>query len=77
MVGSLFYGSLLGIFVLAFYFHRIGANAAFIGVIAGETVVLLMRGFTTVGFLWYNVIGCAVVISVAILVQGMTRQRTA
>jgi len=77
MVGSLFYGSLLGIFVLAFYFHRIGANAAFAGVIAGETVVLLMRGFTSVGFLWYNVIGCAVVIAVALLVQGMIRPRIA
>jgi len=65
MVGSLFYGGLLGVFVLAFYFPRVGANAAFVGVLAGEAAIFSARAFTGISFLWYNVIGCAVVLATA------------
>ncbi len=71
MVGSLFYGGLLGIFVLAFYFPRVGANAAFAGVIAGEAAIFSARIFTEISFLWYNVIGCLVVIGTA---MALTRR---
>ena len=68
VVGSLFYGGLLGVFVLAFYFPRIGANAAFVGVLAGEAAIFACFFFTGISFLWYNVVGCLVVIATAHLV---------
>lgn len=74
MVGSLFYGGLLGIFTLAFYFPRVGANAAFTGVIAGEAAIFLARGFTAISFLWYNVIGCFVVIGTALTIEKLKRR---
>ncbi len=73
MVGSLFYGGLLGIFVLGFYFPRVGANAAFIGVLAGEAAIFSTRAFSNISFLWYNVIGCAVVIATGVAVQALSK----
>jgi Na+/proline symporter len=66
MVGSLFYGGLLGVFVLAFYFSRVTGTAAFVGVIAGECAIFAAKFLTDISFLWYNVIGCLVVITVAV-----------
>jgi Na+/proline symporter len=69
VIGSLFYGGLLGVFVLAFFFRSVGANGAFVGVLAGEVAIFVAAKFTDVSFLWYNVIGCLVVIAVALLVS--------
>ncbi|MBI1791376.1 MAG: sodium:solute symporter [Acidobacteria bacterium] len=63
MVGSLFYGSLLGVFVLAFFFPKVGGNGAFFGLLAGEAAIFSAFLFTPISFLWYNVIGCLVVIA--------------
>lgn len=67
MIGSLFYGGLLGVFVLAFFFPRVTANGAFFGVLAGEAAIFAAYGFTTISFLWYNVIGALVVIGTGLL----------
>ncbi len=69
IVGSLFYGGLLGVFVLAFFFKRVNGTAAFWGVIAGEAAIFAVAGLTSVSFLWYNVVGCLVVIGVAWLLS--------
>ncbi len=66
MIGSLFYGSLLGIFVLAFFFPRVGATAAFAGIAAGQLTVFWTAAATDVSFLWFNVVGCAVVVGSAL-----------
>jgi SSS family transporter len=73
MVGSLFYGGLLGVFVLAFFFKSVGANGAFYGVLAGEAAIFAANRFTNVSFLWYNVIGCLVVIAAALMITRFTR----
>lgn len=57
MLGSFFYGSLLGVFVLAFFIRRAGGTAAFVGILAGETAIFLAWS-AGISFLWYNVIGC-------------------
>ena len=69
IIGSLFYGGLLGVFVLAFFFKSVGANGAFIGVLAGEAAIFSAFFFTKISFLWYNVIGCVVVIAVGVLIS--------
>lgn len=72
-IGSLFYGSMLGVFVLAFFFPRATAAGAFIGVLAGQAVVFSAARFTSIAFLWYNVLGCAVVMGVALAVSALRR----
>lgn len=67
-VGSLFYGSLLGVFVLAFFFRRVRGTAAFFGMLAGEAAIFCARFFTGISFLWYNVIGCAMVVATALVI---------
>ena len=62
LLGSLFYGSLLGVFVLAFWFRRVTGTGAFIGMLVGEAAIFAAFWFTSISFLWYNVIGCVVVI---------------
>ncbi|HEY7212935.1 MAG TPA: sodium:solute symporter [Bryobacteraceae bacterium] len=69
IVGSLFYGGLLGVFVLAFFCKRVGATAAFAGVVVGEIVIFAVAAFTSISFLWYNVIGCLVVVSTGLLLS--------
>ncbi|MCL6507081.1 MAG: CoA transferase [Bryobacteraceae bacterium] len=73
MVGSFFYGGMLGVFILAFYFPRVTANAAFAGVLLGEAAILLTWRLTGVSFLWYNVIGCAVVVAAGVLLSRRQR----
>lgn len=79
-IGSLFYSCMLGVFVLAFYFPRVTANGAFIGVLVGEAAIFATNWFTEVAYLWYNIIGCVVVIAVGVLVssleRGPSRERT-
>jgi Na+/proline symporter len=65
ILGSLFYGGLLGVFVLA-AFKRVTGNGAFFGVIAGELAIFGIAAFTKISFLWYNVMGCLVVIAVGV-----------
>lgn len=65
ILGSLFYGTILGMFLIAFYFKKIGGTATFIAAIIAEIVVLSCYFFTDIPFLWYNVIGCTVLIIVA------------
>jgi Na+/proline symporter len=73
-LGSLFYGTILGIFLLAFYFKRINGTAAFIGAAAGETLVVACFFFTKIAFLWYNVVGALVVILVAVLINPLLKK---
>jgi len=73
VLGSLFYGSLLGVFVLAFFFRRVGGTAAFWGMLAGEAAIFACFFFTGISFLWYNVIGCVVVVLTALAVSTFER----
>jgi len=67
IVGSLFYGGMLGVFVLAFFCKHVGGTAAFWGVLAGEAAIFGAARYTAISFLWYNVIGCVVVVVTGLL----------
>lgn len=75
IVGSLFYGGMLGVFVLAFFCKRVGGTAAFWGVLAGEVAIFGVAKFTAISFLWYNVIGCGVVVAVALSISKFRLNR--
>ena len=65
ILGSLFYGTILGIFLCAFYLKRVGGHAVFAGALVAEAVVVACFTSTKISFLWYNLIGCALVMIVA------------
>ena len=80
ILGSIFYGTILGVFLLAFFFKRIGGTAAFIGGIFGQIVVLSCHFLTVyevieLGYLLYNVIGSLTVITVGIIIQLFINQK--
>jgi hypothetical protein len=68
--GSFFYGSILGVFILAMV-PRAGANGAFVGLILGMSAVAGVNHWAPqVAFLWYNVIGAVTVVVVGLLIGG-------
>ena len=71
IVGSLFYGGLLGVFVLAFFCKHVDGTSAFWGVVAGEAAIFSAALFTSISFLWYNVIGCVVVVAVGLALAAV------
>ena len=73
--GSFFYGSILGVFILAIGFRRATANGAFIGLIAGMASVAWFANYTRVAFLWHNVIGAVAVVVVGLLVSAVAPRR--
>jgi hypothetical protein len=75
IIGSLFYGTILGIFLSAFYLKYIKSNSVFIAAIIAEAVILYCYFFTEMAFLLYNIIGCLVVIVVAYLLQFIENSR--
>lgn len=67
--GSFFYGSLLGVFVLAFVVRRANARGAFFGLLFGIASVWIASWYTTIEFLWFNVIGCVVTVMFGYLIS--------
>jgi Na+/proline symporter len=76
MVGSLFYGSVLGVFVLAFGVKRANGNGACLGLLAGLATVWWISRNTSISYLWYNVSGCLVVVAVGLLFSGSAARST-
>jgi Na+/proline symporter len=70
--GSYFYGSLLGVFVLAIGTRRTNGHGAFAGLLAGIATVAVVANTTRISFLWYNVVGCVAVVLVGIVVSRLT-----
>jgi len=69
ILGSLVYGTILGIFLTAFYLKKVSGTPTFLAAIAAELIVLYCYLFTEIPFLWYNVIGCLVVVIGAFLLS--------
>jgi len=67
VLGSLFYGPILGIFLVAFYFKKINGPIVFIAAILSEIAVVAVYEFDIVSFLWLNVVGAAAVIMFSVI----------
>ncbi|MFN3240908.1 MAG: sodium:solute symporter family transporter [Planctomycetota bacterium] len=74
-VGSWFYGSLLGIFVMALFFRRAGDLAGALGLCGGMGAVVLVHNVWKVQFLWYNVVGLVGVLVVGGVTALLVRRR--
>ncbi len=68
-IGSFFYGSILGVFILAVAVPFATGTGAFVSLIAGMASVAWVASFTNVAFLWHNVVGAVVVVVVGIVVS--------
>ena len=84
LLGSLFYGTILGIFIVAFYLKKIQANAVFYAAILAEVMVILIHYINTLenppewlkmGYLWYNLVGCILVVIFGLLFQSLQNER--
>ena len=69
ILGSIFYGVILGIFLVAFWIKYINGNAVFIGSVISQILVIVVYNMDIVSFLWLNVIGAVLVIVLSLLVQ--------
>ena len=73
IIGSIFYGNVLGIFLLAFFFKFIKANAVFFAALITQTIVIIGWWFDWMPYLWLNLFGCALVMLIAVLIQVFTK----
>src|SRR5229473_5187115 len=65
ILGSIFYGPMLGVFLVGFFMKWIRGTAAFWATVIAQIAVVLVFAYSNIGFLWYNVIGCAAVVALA------------
>ncbi|MEP6795402.1 MAG: sodium:solute symporter [Saprospiraceae bacterium] len=73
IVGSIFYGTVLGIFLSAFFLKYITGWSVFIAALIAQTIVLLFFLKSDIGFLWYNVIGCSTVMIFSLIIELILR----
>jgi SSS family solute:Na+ symporter len=74
-VGSFFYGTMLAIFLVAFYIQRVGGTAILWGALIAEGAVTLCALYTDMAWLWWNVVGCVVGVVAAVVVQTVMPRR--
>ena len=83
LLGSLFYGTILGVFVVAFYVKYIKGHAVFIAALLAEAVVVYIHyinsngsatGILKMGYLWYNVVGCLLVVVFGLILEVLVRR---
>ena len=75
VLGSLFYGTILGVFLVAFYSKKLRSDAVFWGAVGAEILVVVCWWFNVTAFLWLNVIGCVAVAVLALLLQATVFSR--
>ncbi|PTX42897.1 SSS family transporter [Christiangramia gaetbulicola] len=76
IIGSLFYGNVLGIFLLAFFIKPVKSNAVFIAAIITQAIIFLVFELELMPYLWLNVLGCALVMAIAYFIQLFTKNKT-
>ena len=74
IIGSLFYGTILGIFLIAIFIKTISANAVFYAAILSEIIVLIVHSQEWVSFLWLNVIGAVLTVLTAVMIQLISKE---
>ena len=62
LIGSIFYGTILGIFLVAFFFKNVRGNQVFYAACISQTLIFIIYGFSEIGYLWLNFIGATLTI---------------
>jgi len=76
-LGSFIYGTILGVFVVAFYLKKVKGTAVFIAAIISEVIICLMGFYEVIAYLWLNAIGCFLVIIIALLINTSIKDEAA
>ena len=71
IIGSIFYGNVLGIFLLAFFFKYVRGNAVFVAALITQIIVIIGWWFDWMPYLWLNLFGCILVILIAFMLQKL------
>jgi SSS family transporter len=74
-LGSYIYGTILGVFVVAFYVKRVGGTAVFIAAVIAEAIICLIGYNGWVAYLWLNPIGCILVILIGLMIEPFIREK--
>ena len=69
LIGSIFYGTILGIFMVAFFFKKVKGNQVFYAACISQIAIFFIYGFTDVGYLWLNFIGAILTITISSLIS--------
>jgi hypothetical protein len=69
ILGSIFYGVMLGLFVVAFFIRRVGGTAVFWSALVSQTLVFILYFNLTISYLWYPLIGCAACVILSVILQ--------
>ena len=69
IIGSIFYGNVLGIFLIAFFLKALKSNAVFIGAIITQIIIIIAWYYDWMPFLWLNVFGCVMVILISFIIH--------
>jgi len=75
IIGSIFYGNVLGIFLLAFFIKFVRGNAVFIAAIITQVIVIIGWWYDWMPYLWLNLFGCTLVIFIAMLLQQFSKDK--
>ncbi|MBV8377268.1 MAG: sodium:solute symporter [Verrucomicrobia bacterium] len=70
ILGSIFYGVMLGLFVVAFFLRRVGGTAVFWSAVASQTLIFFLYFNLTISYLWYPLIGCAACVIFSVALQA-------
>jgi hypothetical protein len=70
ILGSIFYGVMLGLFVVAFFVRRVGGTAVFWAAVAAQSLVFVLYFKLTISYLWYPLIGCAACVLLSLIIQA-------
>ena len=76
IIGSIFYGTILGIFLIAIFIKKIGSNPVFFAAIISELIVISLYYLDFFGYLWLNVIGTFLTISISFIIQKSIYKQT-
>lgn len=75
ILGSIFYGTVLGLFVVAFFLKRVSATPVLYAALIAQTTVATLYFASDLGFLWFNVVGCGIVVVLALLFELLLPKR--
>ena len=75
IIGSIFYGNILGIFLLAFFFKIVKSQAVFIAALITQVIVIIGWSLDWMPYLWLNLFGCSLTISIAITLQLLKKNK--
>jgi len=74
IIGSIFYGTILGVFISAIFFKKIKSKAIFYSAIISEIIIIIIYFINVVSFLWLNFIGAVLTILTAFLIQLLIKE---